>query len=68
MNAQTPPIVKQGVTAIIGKGHMSLDVPARLLAVASTSHSREATGHWRKKKSLRSLGVHYADLVVTEAV
>jgi len=55
MNAQTPPIVKQGVTAIIGKGGKSLDVArsfaGRCFYLAFTGGCRTLA---QEKKSWRS--------------
>lgn len=66
MNAQTPAIVKQGVTAIIGKGGMSLDV-ARSFA-GRCFYLAFTFGILAQEKIVEILDVYYADLGVTEAV
>ena len=68
MNAQTPAIVKQGATAIIGKGGMSLDVArsfaGRCVYLAFTG----GCAILALEKIVEVLDVYYADLGVTEAV
>ena len=68
MNAQTPAIVKQGVTAIIGKGGMSLDVARSFAGRCFYLAFTGGCGILAQEKIVEILDVYYADLGVTEAV
>ena len=68
MNAQTPSIVKQGVTVIIGKGGMSQEVArsfaGRYIYLAFTG----GCGMLAREKIVKVLDVYYEELGATEAV
>jgi len=68
MNAQTPAIVKQGVTAIIGKGGKSLDVARSFAGRCFYLAFTGGFGILAQEKIVEILDVYYADLGVTEAV
>jgi fumarate hydratase subunit beta len=68
MNAQTPCIVKQGVTAIIGKGGMSPDVARSFAGRCFYLAFTGGCGILAREKIVEVLDVYYAELGVTEAV
>jgi fumarate hydratase subunit beta len=68
MNAQTPAIVEQGVTAIIGKGGMSLDVARSLAGRCFYLAFTGGCAILAQEKIVEVLDVYYVDLGVTEVV
>jgi fumarate hydratase subunit beta len=68
MNSQTPAIVNEGVTAIIGKGGMSPDVARSFVGRCFYLAFTGGCGVLAREKIVRVLDVYYVDLGVTEAV
>jgi fumarate hydratase subunit beta len=68
MNEQTPAIVKQGVTAIIGKGGMSREVAHSLTGRCFYLAFPGGCGILARERIEEVLDVYYAELGFTEAV
>jgi fumarate hydratase subunit beta len=68
MNKQTPAIVKEGVTAIIGKGGMSSEVANSLTSRCFYLAFPGGCGILAKERIEEVLDVYYSELGFTEAV
>jgi len=68
MNRQTPAIIKQGVTAIIGKGGMSAEVAHSMTGRCFYLAFPGGCGILARERIEEVLDVYYTELGFTEAV